>query len=157
MFGSSFQSAEILREYSYYLTNRELIRLAAVVELSCFSRTKGPLCGEMVCSISQVVRIFFQRERVMRTIMWASFIILFISNQISVRATQPECTPTLMIAMASSCVTWLELHMKWTVPRDLNLTQPYSSVIGQTTLSARMAVASPQGTTKRPSGRLSEL
>ena len=66
--------------------------------------------------------------------------ILFIYNQISVRVSQPECTPIPMIVTATLCVIWLELHMKWPVPRDLNSTRQYSSVIGQTTSSVRMAV-----------------
>lgn len=96
------------------------------------------------------VRLVADQERVMRTML------LFIYNQVFVKATQPECTPTLMIAMASLCVTWLEMHMKWPVPRDLNLTRQYSSVIGQTTSSVRMAVESRRDT-KGLSGRLCKL
>ena len=77
-------------------------------------------------------------------------------HQVSVRISQPACMPTLTIVIALLCVTWLETHTKWPVPRDLNLTRQYSSVIGQTTSSVRMVVESLQDT-KRPSGRLCNL
>ena len=64
-----------------------------------------------------------------------------VSFQVFVKTMQPEYIPILMTALVSSCAIWPAIHMKCLVPRDSSSIPLYSSVIGQTTLSARMREA----------------